>query len=816
MPDNQFADVVLPLPVDHPFTYEVPEKFQGQIVVGMRAVVPVMNRHETGYVVALRAQADVERVRPLAELPDAEPVFSADMLALCRWLADYYCCSLGEAVACAAPAGMKMRARLRYTLVPEQLQAGRYSDKQRKVVAALYRRGPLTEAQLERETGDAGLGSSLQTLTARGVLHAEPMRDRGVSLCTETMVALVEANIPPPGMLDALQRTAPKQAAVYFDLLHGEPERRVAELYGKHDADSAVIRALEKKGLIRRFQAELFRRPQFAADARATLKLDLNPDQKAAFEAITGQVSKNVFSTFLLQGITGSGKTEVYLQAIEHTLNEGRSAILLVPEISLTPQTVGRLTGRFGERIAVLHSGLSQGERYDEWRRAQRGEVRIVVGARSAVFAPLANLGLIVVDEEHDNSYKQSDVPRYHARDVAIMRASRSQAVCVLGSATPSLESYHNAQTGKSTRLSLRTRATHASLPEVQIVDLRHEAREVNGQVILSRTLEEEIRARITAREQVILLLNRRGYSPFVLCPKCGWVAECPDCNVSLTYHSSGAFVSCHYCNHRADVPALCAKCGFNPLLFLGAGTQKVEDFIARSFPDARIERMDADSTAGKGGHAKILGRFAAGQIDILVGTQMIAKGHDYPGVTLVGVVNADMGLAVPDFRAAEQTFQLLTQVGGRAGRGDLPGKVIIQTFRPNHYAIQAAAGHDFELFYQQEIKTRTEAGYPPVRRLGNLAIEAEDPQEAERAMAILHRLVTTTIHATALGGINTLGPSPAAIYRVKKRYRWNLGLLCKSAKRLNTLTRTARSEFAETYKGNALLKVDLDPYGIF
>jgi len=816
MPGNQFADVVLPLPVDHPFTYEVPESLRGRVAVGMRAVVPVMSRHETGYIVALRPEAGIERVRPLAELPDTDPVFTPDMLDLCRWLADYYCCSLGEALACAAPAGMKMRARMRYTLLPEQLGTGRYSDKQRKIVAALYRRGPLTEAQLERATEETQLGSPLQTLTARGVLRAEPVRDRGVTLSTETFIALVEERIPPPEVLDALQRGAPKQAAVYFDLLHGEPERRAADLYRKHDVDSATIRALEKKGYVRRFQAELFRRPQFEADARAKQKLALNPDQQTAFDAITRHVTDGVFKTFLLQGITGSGKTEVYLQAIEHTLKQGRSAILLVPEISLTPQTVGRLTGRFGERIAVLHSALSQGERYDEWRRAQRGEVRIVVGARSAIFAPLANLGLIVVDEEHDNSYKQSDVPRYHARDVAIMRASRSHAVCVLGSATPSLESYHNAQIGKSERLSLRTRATQASLPEVQIVDLRHEAREVSGQVILSRLLEEEVRARIAAREQVILLLNRRGYSPFVLCPKCGWVAECPDCNVSLTYHSSGAFVSCHYCNHRGDVPAACATCGFNPLLFLGAGTQKVEDFIARSFPEARIERMDADSTAGKGGHARILGRFAAGEIDILIGTQMIAKGHDYPGVTLVGVVNADMGLAVPDFRAAEQTFQLLTQVGGRAGRGNLPGKVIIQTFRPNHYAVQAAASHDFEIFYQQELRARTEAGYPPVRRLGNLAIEAEDPLEAERAMAMLHRLVAAEIAQGALTGVTVLGPSPAAIYRVKKRYRWNLGLLCKSAKRLNTLARAARTTFTDAYKGEAALKIDLDPFGIF
>ena len=641
-------------------------------------------------------------------------------------------------------------------------------------------------------------------------------QDPGVSMRTETWVVLLEEAVAGQEALATLQRRAPKQASVYLDLLHGEPERAATSLYQKHAVDSTVLRALEKKGLVRREERELYRTPAFEPDRGAEHKHRLNSEQRKAFEAIAAALDARRFSSILLHGITGSGKTEVYLQTIEHALAKGLSAIILVPEISLTPQTVGRFLARFDTRIAVLHSGLSPGERYDEWRRAQRGEVRIVVGARSAVFAPLPDLGIIVVDEEHDTSYKQGETPRYHARDVAIVRAKFNKGVCVLGSATPSIESYHNSECGKSLRLELVRRATNASLPEVRLVDMREEAKELSGEIILSRVLEREVKARSASGEQVILLLNRRGFSPFVLCPQCGWVAECNDCQVSLTFHSKGAFLSCHYCNARHEIPQVCGECHFNPLLFLGAGTQKVEDFLTRSFPDSRVERMDRDTTAGKGGHAKILGRFAAGEIDILIGTQMLAKGHDYPGVTLVGVINADTGLALPDFRAAENAFQLLTQVAGRAGRGDLPGTVIIQTYRPQHYAVQAASKHDYAAFYRQEIRQREKAGYPPFRRLVNFLLESEDPLEAERRVALLHRVVREQVEILGFRGVEILGPAPATIRRVKKKYRWNLGVFSKSAKRLNDLTRAVRADFAPRAGSRVQLKVDLDPYGMF
>lgn len=811
-----YAEVVLPVPVDRPFTYVVPDPLRARAAVGMRVVAPVRSRVETGYIVGLSTETDVPSVKPLLDLPDDLPSFTPSMLELCRWIADYYCCSWGEALQCAVPAGVRIGRTMRYRLVPEQIAAGRFTERQRQVIATLHARGPLTDSQLAPAVGRAGLASTLQALVRRGIVLAEPLLRQGVNIRTETYVTLLEAAVPDAAGLEAMARRAPKQAAVYFDLLHNAPEQAASVLYEKHGADAAVLRALEEKGLVTRAEREYYRGTGIGADGTAAEKHTLNAEQRAAHKDIVASLEARSFQTFLLKGVTGSGKTEVYLQCIEHALALGRQAVMLIPEISLTPQTVGRLLGRFGDEIAVLHSGLSGGERYDEWRRAQRNEVRIVVGARSAIFAPLPDVGLIIVDEEHDSSYKQGEAPRYHARDVAIMRARMGGAVCVLGSATPSIESYHNSETGKSVRIELTRRATDAPMPEVKYIDMRAETRETGGQVILSRGLENAVRRRLGLGEQVILLLNRRGFAPVVLCPMCGWVAGCEDCQVSLTYHQHGGELRCHYCNAARPKPAVCDVCHFNPLIYLGTGTQKAEDYLVRTFSGARVQRMDADTTARKGGHAQILGRFAAGEIDILIGTQMLAKGHDYPGVTLVGVINADTGLTLPDFRAAENTFQLLTQVAGRAGRGDKPGRVFLQTYRPNHYAIQAALHHDYTAFYEREIAFRRDADYPPLRRMGNLLIESEDPQYAERCAVLLRRIALEQREARGCGGVELLGPSHAIVRRIKKKYRWQLGMLSPSSKWLNTLARAVREDFEAQVPGSrAQLKVDLDPYGI-
>jgi primosomal protein N' (replication factor Y) len=814
---RRFVDVALPIPIEDPFTYAVPASLQDRIAVGARVVVPLGRRVETGFAVGFPATANEDGLKTIIDLPDTAPIIADEMMRVCRWIAEYYCCSLGEALNCAVPAGIRIRSKKRYSLVVERLGEGRYTKRQQQVIAALHRRGPLLEGQLAKEAGIRALSNTLQSLSKRGLILEEILADTAsVSMKTEIWAKLVEAKVPDAEALAAMQRRAPKQAAVYLDLLHGKAERVATSLYEKHGVNAAALHALEKKGLIVREKREAYRSPDLGATSGPSEKHELNEEQEAAYRAITKELESKKFATFLLQGITGSGKTEVYLQAIEHALSLGKDAIILVPEISLTPQTVGRFVDRFDAQIAVLHSGLGSGERYDEWRRAQRGEVRIVVGARSAVFAPLPNLGIIVVDEEHDQSYKQGDAPRYHARDVAIVRAKLAGGICVLGSATPSIESFHNTEQAKSVRLVLSRRATRSELPNVEIVDMRMEVREEAGENFLSKKLDTALKARIAKGEQAILLLNRRGHSPFVLCPKCSWVAGCEDCQVSLTYHAKGGFLSCHYCNAQRAVPQVCDECHFNPLIFMGVGTQKIEDFLRRAFPKTNIERMDADTTAGKGGHAKILGRFATGEIDILVGTQMLAKGHDYPGVTLVGVVNADTGLSIPDFRAAEQSFQLLTQVAGRAGRGDKPGEVIIQTYRPNHFAVQAAAGHDYANFYAQEIEFRREAAYPPFRRLVHYTLESEDLLDAERYAGVLKRIIVEQIETLGFRGVEVVGPAPATIKRVKKKYRWNLGAFSKSAKRLNTLTRAVRKDFVERAPRSVALKVDLDPYGMF
>ena len=813
-----FVDVVLPMPVDRAFTYAVPEALQEGISPGMRVLAPVKKRIEMGFVVGVHESCEVAEPRAILDAPDLEPVFTDEMLRLCRWMADYYCCSWGEALQAAVPRGLRMRVKAKYALRLENAGGGRFSERQKRIVAALHARGPLSIHQLAKEAGSQGLEATLQTLIKREVVRVEASAAKAsVNIHTVAWAKLCHETIPDAAGIESMQRRAPKQAAVYLDLLHGVPERPVSELYARHGATAATLKTLEDKGLIAREERELYRAPDMDGDASHATKFPLNDEQQDAYDAITDAMESQRFESFLLRGITGSGKTEVYLQAMERLLELGRDAIILVPEISLTPQTVGRFKGRFKEDIAVLHSGLGAGERFDEWRRAQRGEVRIVVGARSAVFAPLKNLGAIVVDEEHDTSYKQGETPRYHARDVAVMRAKLNNAVCVLGSATPSIETYYNARSRKYTGLELSRRATDAALPKVQIIDMREESIAVSGEVVLSRHLEEAVRQRVAKKEQVILLLNRRGFSPYVLCPSCGWVAECEDCNVSMTYHQRGGVLKCHYCKAQRGVPAVCDKCGFHPLLFLGQGTQKAEDYLMRSFPGARVQRMDADTTSEKGGHANILGRFAAGEIDILIGTQMIAKGHDYPGVTLVGVINGDTGLSLPDFRASEQTFQLLTQVAGRAGRGGLPGEVMIQTFRPKHFAIQCAAHHDYLAFAGKELDDRHKAGYPPYRRLANLMVESADPESAERATMHLFRVARHQIRQLELRGVDMLGPSPALVSRVMGKYRWNFGLLVRGSGPLNKLVRAARDAFEEDRPpGTYTIRVDLDPYGAY
>ncbi len=599
-------------------------------------------------------------------------------------------------------------------------------------------------------------------------------------------------------------------------------ERRplTEQTLNKKFPDSAgALRSLERKGflIVERVQRvrERLRVPADGAPAAARAipaasRPVLNTEQKVALEAIQASLASRQFHAFLLHGVTGSGKTEVYLCAIESTLEQGRTALLLVPEIALTPAMAGQFYGRFGEAVAILHSAFTDAERAAQWRRIREGCARVVVGTRSGVFAPLQNLGLIVVDEEHDPSYKQEETPRYHGRDVALVRGQRAGATVILGSATPCLESRYNAGRGKYTLLELRERIEQRPLPVAHLIDLRQEFLETRRQNLFARRLAEAVEARLEAGEQVIILLNRRGFSSFVACRSCGHAIECRNCSVTLTYHRREKRLLCHYCDYAEPVPKVCPKCQSEHIYFLGSGSEKVEETLHQAFPRARIARLDRDTARGRRQYETILVGFREGQFDILVGTQMIAKGHDIPNVTLVGVVSADVGLRLPDFRAAERTFQLLTQVAGRAGRGDRPGQVLIQTINPDHYAIRFAAAHDYAGFYEKELHFRRLMHYPPFTAMANVLVRSEKLQQALERSGLLGEFLKNTPE-----GVKILGPAAAPVVRLKAEYRYQFLIKARSRRTLGTLLKGVR-QFAEEQRWPATaLVIDVDPLSL-
>jgi primosomal protein N' (replication factor Y) len=527
-------------------------------------------------------------------------------------------------------------------------------------------------------------------------------------------------------------------------------------------------------------------------------------------DAVTGALAKNEFAAFLIEGVTGSGKTEVYLRSIEAALALNRNALLLVPEIALTPAVAGHFFHRFGDQVAILHSAFNETERAGQWRRIQKGDARVVVGTRSGVFAPVRNLGLLIVDEEHDGSYKQQETPRYHGRDVALVRAKESAAVVLLGSATPSIESRFNAEKGKYIRLVMPERIGGRPLPSVELVDMRVEFLETKQQAIFSRKLRDAIDENLARKEQVMLLMNRRGFSSFMVCRACGERLNCVNCAVSLTYHRRDRRMLCHYCGYAEKVPHQCPQCGSEHIQFIGSGSERVEEELHRAFPEARVARLDRDSVSTKGSFEHLLQSFRAGEIDILVGTQMIAKGHDIANVTLVGIVLADIGLSMPDFRAGERTFQLLTQAAGRAGRGHLPGRVVIQTLNPEHYAITLATEHDYEAFYRKEIEFRKWLRYPPYAALANVVLRSEKQEEALRFSTELERLLKP-----APEGVKVLGPAEAPVAKVKAEYRYQVLLKASRRTVLREVLAQLRSYAAERNWPATSLVIDMDPLSL-
>ncbi len=803
-----YAQIAPLLPLDREMTYRVPDDLQERIQVGSRVLIPLGVRWTTGIVTALQDSCDLEDVKSVGDLLDPYPAVSPSMLQLCRWVADYYVSSLGEVLRAGLPAGIHTDSGQCFDLAdPGREIDGAASPRQEELVHYLRDSGPATLRQMERRLGRKGLRGALYGLVRQGILESrqkivaprvEPKRERTVSILPRDPRWL-ETEFP------HLERRAPRQADCVRRLWTAGGELPASELTSA-GISGAVLRALSLRRIVRFGSREIRRDPYAEAAVEPPERLVPTDHQRRALDGILRDLDAGGFQVHLLHGVTGSGKTLIYIRAAAHAFEAGRGALILVPEISLTPQTVRRFRAHFGDRVAVLHSALSEGERYDAWREIREGKRPIVIGARSAVFAPLRRLGLIVVDEEHDGSYKQSDTaPRYHARDVAVVRGKTEGVCVVLGSATPSLESYHNATGGKYRLLSLPERVDARPLPEVTLVDMKGE-----GGGFFSRALREKMADRLKKDERIILLQNRRGYAPFVQCTDCGAALECPNCKVALTYHTAGRRMLCHYCDRNTAAPSACPDCGGPNLQLSGVGTQRVEEALGAQFPEARVLRMDVDTTRRKGSHDRILESYRRGEADILLGTQMVAKGLDFPGVTLVGVISADTSIHLPDFRASERTFQLLAQVSGRAGRGEVPGEVVIQTYLPDGEAVQCARTHDFLAFAGLEMESRMSVGYPPFGRMALLLFKGRDGH----AVGATAGKCSEWLRGCSPPQVEVLGPVEAPLARIRGNYRWHIILKSTSPPRLNALARETRAQFGGKAGRGAgtVLEVNVDP----
>jgi primosomal protein N' (replication factor Y) (superfamily II helicase) len=737
MPD--YARVITDDPTDKELDYSIPQSWAGKVHIGSRVKVPLRSREILATVVALVDTPSVPEPKIILGLVSENPILNKSLLALARWMAEYYCCPVESAIR---------------SLLPEVIRKAKVGFKRERIVS------------LGREISETELQS--------------------------------------------LEVKAPRQAQVLRFLIEAAGPIRWRELQQRVSTTDRTIQQLVGRNLLQVELETADRDPYGSERFVSSTALEMNPDQKTALEMVVRSVEARDNRPILLHGVTGSGKTEIYLQAIDRCLNQDLGALVLVPEISLTPQTVERFKMRFqADLIAVLHSHLSAGERHDEWHKLNSGRARVAIGARSAVFAPVQRLGLIVVDEEHETSYKQEETPRYHARDLAVVRAQIDRCAILLGSATPSLESYHNAKTGKYRLACLTSRVDDRQLPLIRVVDMRQEYLKQKHVPLISARLASAIEARLAAQEQTILFLNRRGFATSLVCNQCGFVCECPNCSVSLTFHQGENRLKCHLCGHAVLAPRKCPKCSDPSIRYAGYGTEKIEGTVRKLFPSAAVARMDADSMSKKDAYRQTLQAFRTGKIDVLVGTQMIAKGLDFPNVTLVGIINADVGLHMPDFRAGERTFQLLTQVAGRAGRGDMAGEVFVQSSTPFSPSIQFARHHNFEGFWEQEIEFRERCEYPPFIHLLMIHVRSEHQRLAEFTAETIHRRLVEKPDPTV-----TLHPVvPAPIERSKGFYRYQILLRSKAIRRLSGTVRSIIQKL--TFPDEVHVSVDVDPYQV-
>lgn len=804
----EFCDVALPVPLDAVFSYRIPGGMHP--LVGGRVLVPFRQQRLSGIVVKLHDAKPAVATKNVLSVLDSSPVLGDQLMRLARWIADYYLVPLGEVFRSMLPLGAEFKRTIAYRITETgQLtlhQAGMAGSSPRakrtpeeqvvefRVLDYLSERDEVRQSTLRSAT-------RVSTSLLAGMVRKKWIAREDLSGAQDATRLLKFAILrSAEGKLNFNQR------ALIDTLAAAGGKLPVANLQAL-DVPRTTLGTLVRRGLI-----EIAQEPAEFTVSRlkprpSPFEFEFNPAQQAALNRIQDGIQERKFSGLLLHGVTGSGKTAVYLAGMHAVLRQGRSAILLVPEIGLTPAVAADLHQVFGDEVAILHSALSDQERAEQWHRIQRGEARMVAGTRSAVFAPVSDLALLIVDEEQDHSYKQEEIPRYHARDVAVVRAKMDNAVVVLGSATPSLESYYNARQNKYALVELPDRVEQRPLPEVEIIDMRREFQETGCEQVISRKLAEELKERLDRSEQAMVLLNRRGYSPVALCRSCGKTLQCRDCAISLTHHKRSHRMLCHYCGYSAPIPKTCVHCGSEYVYFLGTGSEKLEDLLHGMFPQARIGRLDRDTVHGREDFERALNALSQGELDLLVGTQMIAKGHDIHGVTLVGVVGADMALGLPDFRASERTFQLLTQVAGRAGRGQTPGKVILQTYFPDHYAVQYAAHHDFHGFYDKELRFRSWMHYPPYSALANVLVRSDKLDEVLRWSGVLGKWFSQTRHE----GIRVLGPAPAPILRLKRDYRYHFILKSASREKLNALLRAMLAHAVQQRVPRTQLVVDVD-----
>ena len=803
---HPYAEVAVGLPLRKTFTYRVPMALNAQMSVGKRVLVPFQRRKITGYVLAFPVSLPVgikpSNVKEVLDLMDDSPLFDETMLAFFRWISTYYLYPLGEVIKTGLPPGLTVETRQTLRITPKgKAWLARHPAESQDacLLRILAEKGEASLASLSRQLPMKNLRSRVVSLKSENLIVEEPRLRRGqTTKKTETVVVFCE---------DPVHTTPPHLTPKEADILNFiRMRKRISrkDLRKEFRTISAYLPRLTQKGLVKIDRQEKYRDPFAGEHCEPDTLPDLTSDQREALSKIEKATAGGGFKSFLLHGITGSGKTEVYMRLIRRVIEERKEAIVLVPEISLTPQLIDRFRRRFDPSIAVLHSGLSPGERYDQWRQILRGEVRIAIGARSAIFAPFRRLGVIIVDEEHEPSFKQEEKLKYNARDLAVMRAKMNQAILILGSATPSVESFFNTQTKKFRYLHLPQRVESRPLPAVDIVDMRLEKQGGRSPVFSSKLREALINNTEKGRQSLIFL-NRRGFANFVLCRDCGWTSRCPNCSVTLTYHTVGRTLQCHHCGFVTPTPTECPQCQGYSLYPIGIGTQKIEEETLKVLPSARVARMDRDTTTRKGAYTRIVRAMESGEIDVLIGTQMIVKGHDFPNITLVGVICADTVLNFPDFRASERTFQLLTQAGGRAGRGDLTGRVIIQTYNPDHYSIERAKRHDFLTFYEDEIAFRKELKYPPFSRLANLRVSGNNREPVERFVKRLG-MTGAKIRMTDKAyknHLDLLGPCRAPLAKVKGRYRWHL------------LIKSGRTEALHRFLGELLDKTEMESTGI-